>query len=74
MNAENVLKEMELAAYELAAAETAERHARKLRRSAATRIAAFHAEFKAALSTARKPKLQTLPHRPALSSSISPEN
>lgn len=53
MDADLILKDMELAAWELAEAESAERRAHKLRISASKRIAAFHANFKAALETAR---------------------
>ncbi len=53
MNADSILKEMELAAWELAEAEAAERRAHQLRKSASKRIASFHANFKAALETAR---------------------
>lgn len=53
MNAELACKELELAVYELAEAETAERRARQLRSQAARRISAFHAELKSAIITAQ---------------------
>ena len=56
-----ILKEMELAVYELAEAETAERRAHQLRTSASKRIASFHAEFKTAVGIARKPKVTAKP-------------
>lgn len=49
MNPEAILHEMELAAWKMAEAESAERRAHQLRLSASKRISSFHAEFKAAL-------------------------
>jgi hypothetical protein len=50
MNAELLLREMEIAAYEMAEAETCERRAQKLRLSATKRIASIHAEMQLAVS------------------------
>lgn len=50
MNAEIIIREMELAAYEMAEAETCERRAQKLRLSATKRIASVHAEMQLAVS------------------------
>jgi hypothetical protein len=50
MNAEILLREMELAAYEMAEAETCERRAQKLRLSATKRIASVYAEMQLAVS------------------------
>jgi len=49
MNAEIIIREMELAAYEMAEAETCERRAHKLRLDATKRIAAVHKEMTLAL-------------------------
>lgn len=70
MNAEAILKEMELAAWELAEAETAERRAHQLRTSASRRIASFHADFKTALTNARTPKLNQPPSRQTLKTAV----
>ena len=54
-----LMKTMELAAYELACAETHERVAAKHRREAMSLQAAVHAEFKAALTEVQdRPKLE----------------
>jgi hypothetical protein len=50
MNAESLLREMELASYEMAEAETSERRAQKLRLSATKRIASVYAEMQLAVS------------------------
>jgi hypothetical protein len=50
MNAEIMLREMELAAYEMAEAETCERRAHKLRMAATKKIASVHAEMQLALN------------------------
>jgi len=50
MNADILLREMELAAYEMAEAETCERRAQKLRLSATKRIASVHSEMQLAVS------------------------
>jgi len=50
MNADLMLREMEIAAYEMAEAETSERRAQKLRLSATKRIASIHAEMQLAVS------------------------
>ena len=63
MNPTEILREMELATYELA--ETAERRAHQLRTSAAKRIASFHADFKAAVAAATSPKVAADSIRPA---------
>ena len=53
MNAELLLREMEIAAYEMAEAETSERRAQKLRLSATKRIASVYAEMQIALGEAK---------------------
>jgi hypothetical protein len=53
MNAEIMLREMELAAYEMAEAETCERRAHKLRMDATKRIASVHLEMQLALNEFR---------------------
>jgi hypothetical protein len=53
MNAENTIREMELAAYEMAEAETHERQAQKLRLNASKRIASVHLEMQIALGEAK---------------------
>jgi hypothetical protein len=50
MNAELIIREMELAAYEMAEAETSERRAQKLRLSATKRIASVHMEMQLAVN------------------------
>jgi hypothetical protein len=50
MNAEIMLREMELAAYEMAEAETCERRAHKLRLDATKRIASVHMEMQLAVN------------------------
>jgi len=45
-----MLREMELAAYEMAEAETCERRAHKLRMAATKKIASVHAEMQLALN------------------------
>jgi hypothetical protein len=50
MNADIMLREMELAAYEMAEAETCERRAHKLRLNATKRIASVHLEMQIAVS------------------------
>jgi hypothetical protein len=49
MNAEIIIRKMELAAYEMAEAEACERRAHKLRLDATKRIAAVHKEMTLAL-------------------------
>lgn len=49
MNADIMLREMELAAYEMAEAETCERRAHKLRMDATKRIASVHLEMQLAV-------------------------
>jgi len=49
MNANIMLREMQLAAYEMAEAETSERRAHKLRLTATKRIASVHAEMQIAV-------------------------
>ena len=56
MNAEIIIREMELAAYEMAEAETCERRAHKLRLDATKRIAAVHKEMTLALEDAKARK------------------
>jgi hypothetical protein len=50
MNADILLREMELAAYEMAEAETCERRAHELRIKATKRIASVHAEMQIAVN------------------------
>ena len=50
MRADIMLREMELAAYEMAEAETCERRAHKLRMAATKKIASVHAEMQLALN------------------------
>jgi hypothetical protein len=57
MNAELIIREMELAAYEMAEAETCERRAHKLRLSATKRIASVHMEMQLAVNEVKtRPK------------------
>ena len=49
MNANIMLREMQLAAYEMAEAETSEKRAHKLRLSATKRIASVHLEMQIAV-------------------------
>ena len=56
MNAEIIIREMELAAYEMAEAETCERRAHKLRLDATKRISAVHKEMTLALEDAKARK------------------
>jgi hypothetical protein len=51
MNAQAAIKELELAAWEAAEAESHERAARALRLKSARRVAAVHAHLKDALAT-----------------------
>jgi hypothetical protein len=53
MRADIILREMELAAYEMAEAETCERRAHKLRMDATKRIASVHLEMQLALNEFR---------------------
>jgi hypothetical protein len=53
MNADVMLREMELAAYEMAEAETCERRAHKLRMDATKRIASVHLDMQLALNEFR---------------------
>jgi hypothetical protein len=53
MNADLMLREMELAAYEMAEAETCERRAHKLRMDATKRIASVHLDMQLALNEFR---------------------
>jgi hypothetical protein len=56
MNAELIIREMELAAYEMAEAETCERRAQKLRLSATKRIASVRQDMILALEDAKARK------------------
>ena len=56
MNAEIIIREMELAAYEMAEAETCERRAHKLRLDATKRIASVRQEMILALEDVRRGK------------------
>lgn len=56
MNAEYLLKELELAAWEQSEAETHERAAKKLRMDATRRMAVCHIEIKLALEKAKDMK------------------
>jgi hypothetical protein len=56
MNAELIIREMELAAYEMAEAETCERRAHKLRLSATKRIASVRQDIILALEDAKARK------------------
>ena len=57
MNADLILREMEIAAYEMAEAETCERRAHKLRLDATKRIASVHKEMQIAVNEFRpRPK------------------
>ena len=58
MNALTIQKELELAAWELAEAETFERQAKAKRTAAAKRIAAAHLEIEIAINDAKTRKLQ----------------
>jgi len=50
MNADILLRKIELAVYEMAEAETCERRAHKLRMDATKRIASVHAEMQIAVN------------------------
>jgi|694.fasta_scaffold09371_18 hypothetical protein len=56
MNAELIIREMELAAYEMAEAETSERRAHKLRLDATKRIASVRQDMILALEDAKARK------------------
>lgn len=54
MNTDAALRELELAAWEQAEAESHERAAKSLRIKAAKRVAAVHSEMKSAMQAARE--------------------
>jgi hypothetical protein len=60
MNAENITRELELAAWEMAEATTREKAAASLRASSAKRIAAVHLEIAAAIRAAKEAKNLTI--------------